>query len=89
MTKVKEVQPEDLPEYRFHKVVGAVKIMLVDRCYVYFEDEDGRQCKVDVGPDFVSKYKPEVGGYLVYYREGYMSYSPAISFENHYVRNNE
>ncbi|MCK4793058.1 MAG: hypothetical protein KAV87_55525, partial [Desulfobacteraceae bacterium] len=32
--------------------------------------------------DWFEKHKPERGGYLVLYRDGYISYSPAEAFED-------
>jgi hypothetical protein len=40
---------------------------------------------VTVAEDFFAKHNPQVGGYLVIYADGYMSFSPAKAFEDGYV----
>ncbi len=35
---------------------------------------------------FMDKHKPEAGGYLVFYEDGYRSFSPAKAFEEGYTR---
>jgi hypothetical protein len=37
-----------------------------------------------VSAEYLSKHKPEVGGYYVLYRDGYKSFSPAKAFEEGY-----
>ncbi len=72
------------PEYRCHKVVAAVKVLAID----------GEWMTVDapgvgpllIGPDWQKTYKAEVGGYVVAYQDGYMSFSPAKAFEEGYTR---
>lgn len=41
---------------------------------------------VEVSPEWVDKHKPETGGYLVVYADGYQSFSPAKAFEEGYSR---
>lgn len=36
-------------------------------------------------PEFMAKHKPEEGGYMVFYADGYISYSPAGAFEDGYT----
>jgi bacterioferritin-associated ferredoxin len=36
--------------------------------------------------EFVDKHKPQVGGYIVIYDDGYTSFSPAKAFEEGYTR---
>ena len=38
----------------------------------------------DVPAEFVTKHKPQAGGYFVVYDDGYKSYSPAAAFESGY-----
>ena len=38
-----------------------------------------------VSTEFISKHKPEVGGYFVVYNDGYESFSPAKAFEEGYT----
>lgn len=35
--------------------------------------------------EFMQKHKPEVGGYMVFYADSYISYSPAAAFEEGYT----
>lgn len=39
---------------------------------------------LNVADEWVAAKKPEVGGYVVFYPDGYMSYSPAAPFEEAY-----
>lgn len=38
-----------------------------------------------VAQEFIEKHKPQVGGYLVIYDDGYQSFSPAKAFEEGYT----
>jgi hypothetical protein len=76
------------PRYVSHKQVSAAKIVEVD------PGADGSlTLKLDGGFDDVvfshhevkNKPKPETGWYLVMYDDGYVSFSPAKSFEEGYV----
>ena len=35
---------------------------------------------------WLDKHNPEVGGYLVVYKDGYISFSPAEAFEDGYTK---
>lgn len=48
--------------------------------------EDAGFAPVRVDADYLSKHKPEVGGYYVVYDDGYKSWSPAKAFEEGYMR---
>ena len=72
-----------LKEYICHKVVQAAKIedITTER------RPDGATWvngSIQVKPDYLSKHKPEIGGYYVLYQDGYESYSPALAFESGY-----
>lgn len=41
---------------------------------------------VFVGCDYLEKFRPEVGGYIVKYDDDYLSYSPAKPFEDGYTK---
>lgn len=41
---------------------------------------------IPVSAEWLSKHAPEAGGYLVFYEDGYRSYSPAKAFEDGYTR---
>lgn len=79
----------ELPKYRSHKKVWAVKIADI------VNDSDGGATitpleegytpfKVDAA--YIKKHEPEVGGYYVVYEDGYKSWSPAKAFEAGYTR---
>lgn len=74
---------KEMPKYRCHKEVGALKIAEVDGYTLLFEDDS--YAPMYVGPQFVDKHSPRAGGYLVAYADGYRSYSPAKAFEEGYT----
>ena len=83
-----------LPQYKCHKVVGALKIKaVVDSTMPRSEadgtrsivPEDGRYSPFHVSADYVRRHKPQAGGYYVSYEDGYESYSPAEAFESGYT----
>lgn len=89
----------ELPKYKCHKEVWALKIKEVikanqpedpnserapDGSYVIVP-EDERYDRFLVGPDYVSKHNPVAGGYYVVYADGYKSFSPAKAFEDGYT----
>lgn len=48
--------------------------------------EESRFGPVAVDLYFLQKHAPKVGGYLVFYADGYRSFSPAKAFEDGYTR---
>lgn len=82
----------ELPKYKCHKEVWALKIAKV----VLHENdeqvwtgatitpEDERYAPFEVDAVYVSKHMPDVGGYYVKYEGGYESWSPAEAFEDGY-----
>lgn len=83
--------PKELPKYRCHKVVHAVKIWLVNPSP---DPAEGGAMIVPTNsmyePIFVDhaymlKHAPEPGGYYVVYADGYRSYSPGRAFEEGYT----
>lgn len=89
----------EMPRYQCHKKVWALKIqaVLLDSQIASIENRstDGSAQIVPadegfspfkVSPAFVSKHKPEAGGYYIRYEDGYESYSPAKAFEDGYTR---
>lgn len=85
----------ELPKYKCHKEVHALKIKEMigngegenqetDGSMIIIPEEDGyAPFKVDQA--YISKHTPEVGGYFVVYKDGYKSYSPAKEFEDGYT----
>ncbi len=47
---------------------------------------EGHFAPLAVTRDFVSKHEPKAGGYIVFYKDGYKSFSPAQAFEEGYTR---
>lgn len=47
---------------------------------------DGQFGPIAVTLEFFTKHRPQVGGYLVFYKDGYRSFSPAEAFEDGYAR---
>jgi hypothetical protein len=82
----------ELPKYRCHKIVHAFKIERVNDPTEPGNESDGSRILcgegyvLRVNHEYVRKHKPEVGGYLVIYEDGYQSFSPAKAFEDGYTR---
>lgn len=76
-----------MPVYQAIKRVRAAKITQIDDRSVVAEDS---LIAVDTGdviqvpPRYIEKHEPQVGGYLVEYEGGYLSWSPAEVFEQGY-----
>lgn len=75
-----------LPRYRCHKEVSALKIADIvpnPRGYeLHFEDQ--RFAPHQVPDEWVNRHLPSPGGYFVIYDDGYQSWSPAQPFESGY-----
>lgn len=85
----------ELPRYKCHKEVWALKIANVIDPTLPGNESDGSRVLVPVEQgyapfrvdhDYVRKHKPQVGGYYVVYKDGYKSFSPAEAFEEGYTR---
>lgn len=76
-----------MKQYVSHKVVSAGKIVAASRFEntVIVTTEDGDQ--IEVGPARVHDMEEDeiVGGYVVVYADGYISWSPADAFEGGYT----
>lgn len=89
----------EMPKYQSHKQVWALKIKNIvfdidlarkddretDGSAIITPEEDG-YAPFSVNHAYVSKHKPQVGGYFVVYDDGYQSWSPAKAFEEGYTR---
>ena len=84
----------EMPRYQCHKRVWALKIADLRSTASPNEESDGSLLVVPAedgyGPfkvdyQYVSKHKPQVGGYYVVYSDGYKSFSPADAFESGYT----
>lgn len=76
----------EMQKYKSHKEVWAFKIEKIE-----VVREDGRNLvgeanMVIVNREYMTKHKPEVGGYYVRYEDGYESFSPAEAFEGGYTK---
>jgi len=81
---------DNLPRYRCIKCVSAGKITLllthVDGTLdVELIGNDEKIHKIRMSADWNHKHAPELHGYMVFYDDGYTSYSPAEAFEKGYV----
>lgn len=76
-----------LPLYQCHKQVRACKIEAISNVAGGWEitPTDRSLDPVRVPRAYVEKHNPQPGGYLVAYRDGYLSYSPAREFEDGYT----
>ena len=90
----------EMPKYKCHKEVWALKIASIEQSPAEQENDCGGTwditpadtgfAKFSVPHEFVTKHKPEAGGYFVVYAlipgetESYTSYSPAEAFESGY-----
>ena len=88
----------EMPKYRCHKEVWALKIKSVefdgDKAKAENRETDGsaiivpedeRYAPIRVPHSYVSKHQPKSGGYYVVYADGYQSFSPAEAFEEGYT----
>jgi hypothetical protein len=86
----------EMPRYKCHKEVHALKIkeIVTDASIAENRETDGSAMitpaeegyapfRVDAA--YLHSHKPEVGGYYVVYKDGYVSYSPAEPFEDGYT----
>ena len=78
----------ELPKYKCHKEVWAAKITGItpyegDTNGLILGEVGGRYVVTD---EWIKRFKPEKGGYLVIYKGGYTSFSPAQAFEDGYEK---
>lgn len=77
-----------LPQWQCHKVVQAAQIENIRDQHVpdgaILTLSGGFTVKVDNA--WCQRHEARVGGYLVVYEDGYMSFSPAAAFESGYTR---
>jgi hypothetical protein len=75
----------ELPRYRCHKEVWALKIKDIDPAFGIITPVEEGYAPFEVSEDYLVKHKPYVGGYYVVYKDGYRSFSPAEAFEDGYT----
>lgn len=85
---------KEMPKYKCHKEVHALKIKLIVDPIDGGEESDGSRllyveedhfAPIKVDGHYMSKHKPQPGGYYVVYADGYISFSPASAFEAGYT----
>lgn len=88
-----------MPQYQSHKKVWALKIKSIvfdsdlaketnreTTGGATITPEDDGYGPFEVDHAYVSKHKPQTGGYYVVYDDGYKSWSPAKAFEEGYTK---
>lgn len=82
-----DVNKSNIPLYKCIKEVNALKIveMSFDRFNdkVIYKFENYKNLYSNYS--FYEKFKPKEGGYLVFYKDNYISYSPKEPFEEGYI----
>lgn len=77
---------KDWPKYQSHKIVQALPLVGIshaeDAPEAALRFEDGSD--LIVSDDWLKKHNPQVGGYVVRYEDGYLSWSPKDVFESGY-----
>ena len=89
---------KELPAYKCHKTVKALKIKAIlnpnegidgeddGERLLTFSDEGYEACVFLMDAEYMRKHKPVIGGYYVVYDDGYKSFSPAKAFEEGYMK---
>lgn len=83
---------KELPKYKCHKEVWALKIKDISLGHTYdsgqeyavITPEENGYGYIEVPKEYIDKHNPQVGGYYVMYEDGYKSFSPAEAFESGY-----
>ena len=88
----------EMPKYRSHKVVHALKIKSIEydseKARSEGRETDGsatitphedEYAPIRVDENYVRKHTPTADGYYVVYKDGYKSFSPAEAFEGGYT----
>ena len=83
----------EMPRYRCHKEVWALKIRRIDVIedgpavsHGLITPADEGYAAFIIDHAYMLKHQPRVGGYYVVYKDGYKSFSPAEAFEDGYTR---
>jgi len=85
----------ELPKFRSHKIVYALKIKGIVDPSTPDNESDGSMiiepaewgyAPFRVPASYFQKHQPQVGGYYVVYEDGYKSFSPAKAFESGYTK---
>ncbi len=83
--------PVGMKKYKCHKVVEGMEIDRISpfrdkpgQYSILGKDENDTVISFDTEEKWMDRHKPEVGGYIVRYEDGYVSYSPTQAFEEGY-----
>lgn len=79
----------EMPKYKSHKEVHALKIHsvdILDNGDAIIMPADEGYASFQVSKEYVEKHKPTADGYYVVYEDGYRSWSPAKAFEEGYTK---
>jgi hypothetical protein len=87
------VANRQMPQYRCHKKVWALKIGELREpvagdpieMHSVLVPADALYAAFGLTGEYMAKHKPQAGGYWVQYEDGYESYSPAKAFEEGYA----
>ena len=71
------------PEYRCHKIVRAFKVGAIEGCTIH--PTEPSLPPYDATPEFIGRHPFNLPGYVVFYEDGYASFSPAGPFESGYA----
>lgn len=85
----------EMPRYRSHKEVWALKIKSIEvdgsaprgaAGSAIITPEEPGYAPFRVDEEYCRKHNPQAGGYYVVYPDGYKSWSPSKAFEEGYTR---
>jgi hypothetical protein len=82
-----ETASREMPKYKCHKEVHALKIAEVSTGSgtVLLRPADESYAVIELPIAWAEKHRPKIGGYYVVYEDGYESYSPGEAFERGYT----
>jgi hypothetical protein len=87
-------QQKEMPRYKSHKTVWALKISGLRHTGAPDQESDGSlwmdpvesgYAPIKLDAAYVRKHSPVVGGYFVTYPDGYKSFSPEKAFNEGYT----
>lgn len=79
-----------LPVYQSHKIIAALRIDNIAKtpiptdtgvCIIMYSNEIGNGIQFNIPIADYKKHNPQIGGYWVFYQDGYESYSPTKPFK--------
>lgn len=93
-SKISPAVAAEMPKYRCHKEVHALRITEVRQSPAGKEHDggswelvvEGNFTPITVSHEWYTKHEPKAGGYYVVYADNYTSFSPREAFVNGYTR---